>query len=214
MQPSKRALVPASGVVLGTCAGAILGAGAVLGFGAGLAALLACTPARTGSETPGPLPATAEGGPSSSSAVDSGAIKLCVHGAKDVAPCLEDCDHGIATACALVAARMERGDGVPRDLTRAVRLHERACELRDVASCVSAARMHSSGSGVPPSRAKQIELLEKACMLGDGVACGIAARAFDKGTGVVRDEARATELWRRACIAGAVGACEDPDGPP
>lgn len=204
MQPHKRALVLGFGTVLS----AILGVGGVVG------AMVACTPARTGAETPGPLTATAEGGPSASPAFDAGAIKLCVHGAKDLAPCLEDCDHSIATACAVVATRMERGDGVPRDLTRAVRLHERACELRDVASCVSAARMHSSGSGVPPSRAKQIELLEKACTLGDGVACAIAARAFDKGTGVVRDEARATVLWRRACIAGVAAACEDPDGPP
>jgi uncharacterized protein len=174
---------------------------------------LACTPPTPGAHTVGPLPGEPEGGPSSSIA-DAGAMKVCTHDAKDLAPCTEDCDRGLASACSVAALRVEHGDGVPKDLTRAVRLHERACELRDAAACVSAARMHAAGAGVPPSRARQIELLDQACALGDGAACSVAAKAFANGTGVARDERRARELRERACASGVETACEEIESPP
>lgn len=172
-----------------------------------------CAAARSSTRSTGPLADTSAGGPSSSIA-DAGAMRACMHDAKDLAPCTEDCDRGIAFACTLIAGRAERGDGVPKDLTRVAHLYERACELRDVASCITAARMHASGSGVPPSRARQVDWLERACALGDGTACVIAAKAFDGGAGVPHDERRADELWRKACVAGVTSACEAADGEP
>jgi len=168
----------------------------------------ACSPGTPGSRTAGPV-AVAEGGEPSSSVPDSGgAPRACLHDAKDLAPCVEDCDRRLVFACTVLASRTERGDGAPRDLTRAVHLHERACELHDAASCVSAARMHAAGAGVPPSRARQVELLATACKLGDALACSMPARALASGNGVPRDERRATELWERACTAGIASACE------
>ena len=181
-----------------------------------LCGLLACASACAHAKREGgPLATTMAGGPSSSMGeVEAGAPRLCSRETKDPLPCSEECDRGIAFACALIATRLERGDGVPRDLTRAVVMHERACELRDAASCVSAARMHASGSGVPPSRAKQVELLARACTLDDPLACGVPAKAFANGTGVPRDERRAAELRQRACAAGVASACEElePEG--
>jgi hypothetical protein len=139
---------------------------------------------------------------------DAGGVRACIHDAKDIAPCTEDCDRGIASACATLAARMERGTGIPRDLTRAATLHERACELRDPGSCVLAARMHASGTGVTPNRTKQMELLVAACTLGDASACSVAAKAFAAGAGVNRDQTRAHELWERACTGGIETACD------
>lgn len=150
----------------------------------------------------------------SPSIVDAGAPRICVYDAKDLAPCTEDCDRGIASACNVVATRMEHGIGAPNDLTRAIHLHERACELREPASCVSAARMYAAGAGVPPSRAKQVELLVAACTLGDVLACAVPAKAFANGTGVARDERRAAELWQRACAGGVATACEELEPPP
>jgi TPR repeat protein len=155
----------------------------------------------------GPRTEQAVSGPAPS-IVEAGGPRICVHDAKDLAPCSEDCDRGIAFACGVVAVRIEKGDGVPKDPTRAVRLHERACELRDAASCVAAARMHASGAGVPPSRARQVELLGTACLLGDVLACAVPAKAFANGAGVARDEPRAAELWQRACAGGVATACE------
>ena len=172
----------------------------------GAMASCATTPAALTPE--GPHADTLASGPSSSMP-DPGAPRICVHDAKDLAPCAEDCDRGIAFACGVVAARVERGEGIPRDLTRAVHLHERACELRDAASCVSAARMHASGTGVPPGRGKQVELLAAACTLGDALACAVPAKAFANGTGVTRDERRAADLLQRACAGGIATACEE-----
>jgi TPR repeat protein len=175
-----------------------------------LPALLAwsgCTPAKPGASIEGPHAETTASGPSAS-VPEGGAPRSCAHDSKDLAPCVEDCDRGLAFACMLVAMRTERGEGVPRDLTRAVHMHERACELRDASSCVSAARMHASGAGVPPSRAKQVELLATACTLGDVHACSVPAKALANGSGVPRDEARAADLWQRACAGGVETACE------
>lgn len=184
----------------------------------GLASLLlrtsvACTPARPGPLAAGPGPTELERGPSLS-IVDAGAMKVCTHDAKDLAPCEGDCDRGISFACTVLALRVERGDAVAKDLTRAVRLHERACELGDAGGCVIAARMHAAGTGVPPSRARQLELLVAACTLGDAQACSIPAKAFANGTGVPRDERHARELWQRACAGGLAAACAEIETPP
>jgi len=147
-------------------------------------------------------------------AADAGAgeaLRACTHEVKDFAPCIEDCNRGIAFGCAIAAGRFERGEAL--DLTRSVHMYERACELRDAAACVSAARMHASGHGVPPSRARQVELLATACALGDALACAIPAKAYAKGSGVPKDERRAKELRERACAGGAQDACDAIDDP-
>ena len=190
-------------------AGALTPAAALtLALALALAASASCTPARTGASAEGPHAGGADGVPGAVP-TEAGAPRVCVHDAKNLAPCTEDCDRGIVFACTVVAARTERGDGVVKDLTRAVHLHERACELHDAPSCVSAARMHATGRGVPPSRLRQVELLAVACMLGDAHACSIPAKAFASGTGVARDERRAAELWQRGCASGDESACAE-----
>jgi len=173
-----------------------------------LVAASACSPSTPEARSPGLTGEASAVVPDGGEGDASAAPRICMHDAKDLAPCTEECDRGIAVACTVLALRVERGDGSPRDITRAVRLHERACELRDAGSCVSAARMHASGAGVPPSRARQVELLAVACKLGDALACSLPAKAFANGTGVPHDERRATELWERACAGGVPSACE------
>lgn len=174
--------------------------------------LAACALVAACASRPGASPGRSSGDSpevtSVAATADAGAPQGCLHDATDLAPCAEECDRGIASSCDLLATRAERGDGVPRDLTRAVVLHERACELKEAAACVSAARMHAAGTGVPPSRAKQVELLGVACRLGDTLACAIPAKAYATGNGVTKDEQRARELWERACLGGDQVACE------
>lgn len=185
--------------------GVLLGASGVVGGG------VACGGARggaAGASAPGTGTADANG---SADAGASEALRACTHEAKDFAPCIEDCNRGIAFGCAIAAGRFERGEAL--DLTRSVHMYERACELRDAAACVSAARMHASGHGVPPSRARQVELLATACALGDALACAIPAKAYAKGSGVPKDERRAKDLRERACAGGAQDACDAIDDP-
>lgn len=168
--------------------------------------LVACGGAKAGVRS-GTAPGATNG---ETTSADGGAAadapRVCAHGAKDFAPCVEDCDRGIVFGCTVAAARLERGDDL--NLPRAVKTYERACELRDAASCVAAARMYASGSGVPPSRARQVELLATACALGDALACAIPAKAYAKGSGVPKDERRAKELREHACAGGAQDACD------
>jgi TPR repeat protein len=168
-------------------------------------ALAACAsaPKQAGSDRRASTPTSSE-----ATTEDAGDVRACAADGKEVAPCVEDCDRGIASACAIVATRAERGDGVPRDLTRAVTLHERACDLRDALSCIAAAHMHSAGIGVSPNRARQMDLLATACKLGDATACSVPAKAYASGAGVPRDAKRARELWEHACAAGLEPACE------
>ncbi len=151
-----------------------------------------------------------------SASSDAGAPRVCTFDVKDLAPCYEDCDRGVALACRLAADRLEHGgDGVPRDPSRAVTLDERACELRDALGCTNAARLRGRGVGVRVDRGRQIELLARACSLGEGSACAVAARAFAKGEpekGVEKDPARAKTLWERACVAGVEEACATLEG--
>ena len=165
--------------------------------------LLACSPATPAARSLGAPESAASASVLSPADTGSGP-RICVHDAKDLTPCVEDCDRGIVSGCAAVASRAERA----RDLPHAVRHYERACELHDAALCVSAARMVGSGAGVPPDRTRQLELLAAACLLGDALACDVLAKAYASGNGVARDERRATELWARACTSGVPAACD------
>ena len=174
--------------------------------GGALATLVACgaRPAvrGAGSESSAARIAEPAGEPQDASAPS------CEHDTKQLAACTTDCDQGLAPACAMVALRLERGDGVTRDLTRAVGLYERACVLRDASSCVVAARKHAIGAGVPPDRARQMDLLARGCILGEASACAAPAKAFSAGAGVTANPQRARELWEHACTGGLETACE------
>jgi TPR repeat protein len=132
----------------------------------------------------------------------------CTPDVKDVTPCTEDCNRGLASACVTAALRAEHGEGMPVDLTRAAALQERACDLRDVAACLTASKMAAAGRGSPPNRKRQLEWLEKACALSDGAACSVASKAFLTGAGVPRDVTHGQELLQRACAASVESACE------
>lgn len=146
---------------------------------------------------------------------DAGAPRACAEGSDEdggagasVAPCVEDCDRGIALACRVAAERLERHE---HDPGRAVALLERACSLGDAAGCAGAARLVGRGVGTRPDRARQIELLSRACLLGDGLACAAPTRVFtlgDERAGIAKDPRRAASLREKACLAGIEEACE------
>lgn len=167
------------------------------------AALALCVLAACGTPE---KPRAAGGEPRADVGADGGhaePMKLCVRDAKDTSPCVMECDRGIAEACSVLAARLEKSEA-----SRAVVLHERACELELPGDCVLAARMHAAGRGVVPSRPRQMDLLARACVLGDASSCVLPAKAYGSGGGVDRNERRARELWERACTGGVEAACD------
>lgn len=185
---------------------------------AAIAVVAACAGrSRVAGETAPPSSSAEKNGGAAGGSSDVVGLAICDVDAKepsvkDLGACVQECDRGIASACSALASRAERGvGGLPRDVARAVGLHERACELRDSPSCVIAARMHAAGMGVSPNRAKQMELLSAACNLGDAAACSLPAKAYASGAGVSRDEHKARALWEHACMGGVETACDSLD---
>jgi TPR repeat protein len=128
------------------------------------------------------------------------ALRLCRADESDPRGCVEECDRGLVSSCAEAAARFEKGRGADRDLPRAARLYERACDGRDAAACMALAGLYASGDGVTRDVAKQSALLERACDLGYGAACWIPAK---RASG---DKRRA--LLEKGCGGGDERCCE------
>jgi TPR repeat protein len=69
-------------------------------------------------------------------------------------------------------AGLKRGTTIGNpDLSAALRLDERACELDEAAACVDAAAQYGLGQGVAANVEKQGELLARACQLGHAGSC-------------------------------------------
>lgn len=131
-----------------------------------------------------------------------------------------------ARSCASLAARLEQGEGIARDVVRAAGLYGRACGLGDALGCRRAAEMFESGrrghvatlqSPSPPQpappdlardMARAVELHGRACELGDTEACFVAARLLTDGEGAPPDRPRALSLFERACDDALAPACE------
>lgn len=140
-------------------------------------------------------PAEVGGGPT----LDA-AIGTCRPDESDPRGCVEECDRGVVGSCAEAAVHFEKGRGAPRDLPRAARLYERACDGRDAAACMALASLYASGDGVTRDAARQLGLLERACDLGYGAACWLPAK---RATG---DKRRA--LLEKGCGGGDERCCE------
>jgi TPR repeat protein/serine/threonine protein kinase len=153
------------------------------------------------------------------------------HAARDVCAsigdrCDEACEAGDAASCGRLAARHERGSGVPRDEARAASLYERACDAADPAGCAGLGRFQRLGRGGlarDPTRATQ--LFQKACNLdgppSDGGpprptsprGCALLGESYRDGAGgLSRDDGRALALFRDACTRGDPTGCKDLGG--
>jgi hypothetical protein len=135
--------------------------------------------------------------------------------------CDEACEGGDAWSCTRVAARLERGDGVPRDEARAAALYEKACDAADPLACANLGRLHRLGrGGLPKDLARARLLFEKACNVdrdagaSDGArGCALLGEAYRDGAGgVSRDDRRALGLFQDACGRGDPTGCKDLGG--
>ena len=76
---------------------------------------------------------------------------------------LKSCDSDDARACAELARRYRAGDGVPRDMAKAVEAMQDGCEAGEPAPCVEAGRAVLRGEGVKSDPARARELFSDAC---------------------------------------------------
>ena len=99
------------------------------------------------------------------------------------------------------------GQGVTRDMVRALTLFLRACEGSAAIGCYQAAYVQYTGDGLPRDLAAAARFFERACDGDFAAGCTTVARMFQRGTGVTADAARATALFARGCRLGDASAC-------
>ena len=81
------------------------------------------------------------------------------------------CDSGDMIACHVFGLMYQVGDGVPRDLARAVELFQRACDGGGTQGCNHLGLMYHAGVGVARDVARAMSLFEQACQGGEPAAC-------------------------------------------
>jgi TPR repeat protein len=111
------------------------------------------------------------------------------------------CDEKIVVACVDLAARAERGDGMKKDIDRALELRTRACEGGHAESCEWVARHHEERG----KSASTTEFLEKACREGDDPSCVRAANSLFEGPQNAVE--KSAELFALSCARGFAWSC-------
>ena len=125
------------------------------------------------------------------------------------------CDGKSPSGCAWLARSLERGRGIPRDLTRATSLYESACS-EDPASC---ALLGFNAENRPIPRPEVAELsalhtraapaLQTECASGGLVECVELGYLLQNGKGVERDPGAAVKLFHKACLGGLEEGCNN-----
>ncbi len=90
------------------------------------------------------------------------------------------CDGGEAVDCAALGHLYRRGEEAPEDLSRAIAMFRRGCDLSSGAeefgsySCHFLAAFYESGEGVPQDLGRALQLYEKSCRAGNDDSCSQA----------------------------------------
>jgi TPR repeat protein len=98
--------------------------------------------------------------------------------------------------------QFEVGQGVQKDLARAVHFYGKAVELDNVRAMHSLGNLYLNGNGVARSYVKAAELYRKALARGYEESAYPLAYLYALGGGVPRDARRAAELAERALRDG------------
>ena len=81
------------------------------------------------------------------------------------------CDHGFMEGCQRMAGFYLRGEGTPRDPSKAMAALERSCGGRFGPGCSDLGLMLYKGDGIPQDREKGLSYLKQACAVGYSQAC-------------------------------------------
>ena len=102
--------------------------------------------------------------------------------------------------------RYRYGQGVPKDLSKAAELYQKAADQGDVNAQYRLAQLYEKGDGVPQDFRKAAELYQKAADRGATAAQYYLGVFYEKGQGVPKDLSKAAELYQKAADGGAVFA--------
>lgn len=121
----------------------------------------------------------------------------------------QDCDDGQIPRCLSFAISLKTGNGVERDLERAVHLFDRVCASGDPSGCWYLGGAYKRGQGVPEDLARAASLHRQACDANYANGCVDLAFAHVHGYGVPQDLTTAITLFDKACTLGT--ACDHAD---
>ncbi len=117
------------------------------------------------------------------------------------------CAEGAAEACVSLALMHAKGDGVPKDTSRAAALYGKACDAGRTVACNNLGVLYFNGDGVPKDAARAAALYDRACQAGNARSCSNLAGLYKRGDGVAADAVRADALLQKACEGGFASAC-------
>ena len=109
------------------------------------------------------------------------------------------CDAGDSVGCQELGKAYESGDGVARDLPKALALFTRACEAKSGWACAMAGSLVASGRGVAADPGSAARFFERGCEERNGWSCNRLGEMVRAGEGVPKDPRRALALFEKAC---------------
>ena len=118
-----------------------------------------------------------------------------------------NCEAGDYLACQELAEAHEAGDGVPKDLGKALAFFVRACEANGYWACSMVGSYHLAGKGVAENATEAARWFSRACDGGRGWSCNQLGKMTRDGEGIPRDPARALALFEAACRNGSDEGC-------
>lgn len=106
-------------------------------------------------------------------------------------------DHAVSLK--ILARLYESGqEGVPRNLSRAIELYQRAVQLKSPAAMTSLAYLYEHGMGVPQNLGRAVELYQQAVQMGYAPAMMSLMYLYKHGKGVPQDLEQAFTLLQQA----------------
>jgi len=123
-----------------------------------------------------------------------------------LAKLLKDAELGNAEAQAALGRMYWRGEGVPKDATKAFEWYEKAAAQGDGNAQTVVGWMYLRGEGVPKDSAKALEWNQKAVAQGNAQGQNAFGAMYELGEGVPKDAAKAREWYEKAATQGLAEA--------
>lgn len=112
-----------------------------------------------------------------------------------------------APSCTAAGRRYDLGEGVHRDLTRAMELYALGCEWGQGRACGYLLESHTATGSAAIDASESFQLASAMCTRGDQDACAGVGFAFDEGVGVGQDLVLALRHFTAACDGGSARGC-------
>jgi hypothetical protein len=119
-----------------------------------------------------------------------------------VAKWQKEAEAGNADAQNSLGYAYDRGEGVPKDATKAVEWYQKAAAQGLAVAQARLGFMYRKGEGVPKDAAKAFEWYQKAALQGHAGAQAAVGAMYQEGEGVIEDLAKGLDWYQKAASQG------------